>query len=166
CRSGLPRTDPSPLTNNLNKGNTTATTLFTFGHGTADAGQITSLLQGAGVTQLVDVRSAPGSRHNPAATRQAMSQYLPEAGINYRWEPRLGGWRRATGDSPDVQLRNASFRSYAGHMRSAEFVTAIDDVVVAAAEQQVTLMCAETVWWRCHRRLIADYLTLARSVEV
>ncbi len=118
---------------------------------------------------LVDVRSAPGSRHNPDSAREAMAHWLPEAGIGYQWEPRLGGWRRApkgSGESPDVGLRVESFRSYAGYMRTPEFAAAVDDLLVTAAAEQVAIMCAETVWWRCHRRMIADYLTLVRGVGV
>lgn len=95
-----------------------------------------------------------------------MQRWLPEAGIDYRWEPRLGGWRRVTGQSPDIGLRNESFRSYAGYMRSADFQFGIDELVVQADAQQVAVMCAETVWWRCHRKLIADHLTLVRGLEV
>lgn len=146
--------------------NATAPTVLTFGHGTADAAGMTSLLRDAGVRQLVDVRTAPGSRHNPDSAREAMAGWLPAAGIGYRWEPRLGGWRRVPGDSPDIGLRNASFRSYAGHMRTPEFRAAIDELLVTAAEQRVAVMCAETVWWRCHRKLIADHLTLVRGVQV
>lgn len=139
---------------------------MTFGHGTADAAEIATLLTGAGVQRLVDVRSAPGSRHNPDSARDAMAGWLPEAGIGYQWESRLGGWRRGKGESPDTGLRVESFRSYAGHMRTAEFRTAIDELLATAAVQQIAVMCAETVWWRCHRRMIADYLTLVRGVEV
>lgn len=141
-------------------------TVFTFGHGTADAAEITALLRGAGVQRLVDVRTAPGSRHNPETARDAMALWLPDAGIDYQWEPRLGGWRRVKGESPDVGLRNESFRSYAGYMRTPEFRGAVDELLATAAEQQIAVMCAETVWWRCHRKLIADYLTLARAVDV
>ncbi|WP_408066641.1 DUF488 domain-containing protein [[Mycobacterium] crassicus] len=127
---------------------------------------MTTLLTGAGVRGLVDVRTAPGSRHNPDSARDAMESWLPQAGIGYRWEPRLGGWRRGAQDSPDVGLRNESFRAYASHMRSAEFRAAIDELLTGAAADQTAVMCAETVWWRCHRKLIADYLTLVRAVEV
>ncbi|OMC11705.1 hypothetical protein A5735_14830 [Mycolicibacter heraklionensis] len=123
-----------------------------------------ALLSGAGVQGLVDVRSAPGSRRNPDTAREEMQRWLPEAGVGYRWEPRLGGWRRATGHSPDVGLRNVSFRSYAGYMRSADFQAGIDELL--AADHQVAVMCAESLWWRCHRKLIADYLTLVRGAEV
>ncbi|ORW97415.1 DUF488 domain-containing protein [Mycolicibacter terrae] len=127
---------------------------------------MTALLTGAGVGRLVDVRTAPGSRRNPDTAREAMQHWLPEAGVGYRWEPRLGGWRRVKGESPDVGLRNDSFRSYAGYMRSDDFRAGIDELLAEATEQQVAVMCAETVWWRCHRKLIADYLTLVREVPV
>lgn len=112
------------------------------------------------------MRTAPGSRRNPDTAREAMQRWLPDAGIGYRWEPRLGGWRRIDGDSPDVAMRNDSFRSYAGYMRSADFSDAVDELLADAAREQIAVMCAETVWWRCHRKLIADYLTLVRGVDV
>lgn len=140
--------------------------LLTFGHGTADAGQMTRLLRGAAVRRLVDVRTAPGSRRNPDATREALARWLPEAGIGYRWEKRLGGWRRPRPDSPDIALRNRSFGGYAGHMRSPEFRAAIDELLAEAARGRTAVMCAESVWWRCHRKMIADFLVLAREVDV
>ena len=90
------------------------------------------------MASLVDVRTAPGSRHNPETAREAMQHWLPEAGIGYRWEPRLGGWRRVKGESPDVGLRNDSFRSYAGYMRSEEFRAGIDQLL---AEADVIVPC-------------------------
>lgn len=140
--------------------------VLTFGHGTADAGEMTRLLHGAGVRRLVDVRTAPGSRHNPDAGRDAMARWLAEAGIEYRWEKRLGGWRKPPPDSPDTALRNRSFGGYAAHMRSAEFRAAIDDLLADAAEAPTAVMCSESVWWRCHRKMIADFLVLVRGVEV
>ncbi|HLR99732.1 MAG TPA: DUF488 domain-containing protein [Mycolicibacillus parakoreensis] len=140
--------------------------MVTFGHGTADAATITTLLHGASVAQLVDVRTAPGSRHNPDSRREAMAQWLPAAGIGYRWEPRLGGWRRGGDAGPDVGLRNKSFRSYAGYMRGEQFRAAIAELLAGARRERAAIMCAETVWWRCHRKLIADYLTLVCGIEV
>jgi uncharacterized protein (DUF488 family) len=140
--------------------------VLTFGHGTADAERIIDLLRGAGVTRLVDVRTAPGSRHNPHVARSAMEQWLPDAGIGYRWDKRLGGWRKARPDSPDAALEHRAFRGYAEHMRTAEFGAGIDDLVADAAGDRTAVMCAESVWWRCHRKLIADFLVLARDVQV
>jgi uncharacterized protein (DUF488 family) len=145
---------------------TSPTTVLTFGHGTADAAVMTDLLRGAGVAQLVDVRTAPGSRHNPDATRAVLAERLPAAGIGYRWDKRLGGWRRPLPDSPDTALRARAFSGYAGHMRTPEFRTAIDELVAGAAGQATAVMCAETVWWRCHRKLIADFLVLVRHIDV
>ncbi|MPY79440.1 MAG: DUF488 family protein [Actinophytocola sp.] len=140
--------------------------LLTVGHGTADATELTRLLRDAGVRRLVDVRTAPGSRHNPDANRDAMAHWLPDAGIAYRWDKRLGGWRSRPNDSPDTALRNASFGGYATHMRTTEFLAAIDDLLTDADKDLTTVMCAESVWWRCHRKLIADFLLLARGIDV
>jgi uncharacterized protein (DUF488 family) len=140
--------------------------LLSFGHGTADAMEMTRLLQGAGVRRLVDVRTAPGSRHNPDANRDAMAQWLPQAGIAYRWDKRLGGWRKARPDTPDTALRNRAFGGYAAHMRSSEFLSAIDELLTEASGERTAVMCAESVWWRCHRKMIADFLVLARQVQV
>jgi hypothetical protein len=105
-------------------------TLLTFGHGVAGQEQLTDLLRGAAVRAVVDVRTAPGSRHNPDAGRAALGEWLPAAGIDYRWERRLGGFRKAAPNSPDVFWENASFRGYAGHTRDPGFLTAM--AVVAA----------------------------------
>ncbi|MER7083375.1 Protein of unknown function, DUF488 [Saccharopolyspora kobensis] len=140
--------------------------MLTFGHGTADAATMTGLLRGAGVRELVDVRTAPGSRRNPDAARAAMSHWVPEEGIGYRWESRLGGWRRAHPDGPDTALRNRSFAGYAEHMRTADFRAAVDDLLTDSATELNAVMCAESLWWRCHRKMIADYLTLVRGVPV
>ncbi|MFD7656281.1 DUF488 family protein [Actinosynnema sp. NPDC059797] len=138
--------------------------LVTFGHGTADRGALVELLRGAGVTAVVDVRTAPGSRRDPDLARQRLAEWLPEGGIAYRWEQRLGGFRKPPPDSPDVVWRNTSFRGYAAHTRSAEFVDAMDVLLRQVGEERAAVMCSESVWWRCHRRLIADFAVLARGV--
>jgi uncharacterized protein (DUF488 family) len=140
--------------------------LITFGHGTASAERIAELLLSAEVSALVDVRTAPGSRRNPHVAREALERWLPGHGISYRWEKRLGGFRRPAPDSPDVAWREEAFRGYAGHMRRPEFLAAIDDVLAQADTQRLAVMCSESVWWRCHRRLIADFAELARGVPV
>lgn len=140
--------------------------VLTFGHGTASVDQIVDLLRGADVERLVDIRTAPGSRRNPHVARAALAQWLPEHGIAYRWEPRLGGWRKAPPDAPDVALRQRAFAGYAAHMRTPEFVAAIDELLGEASQDRTAIMCAESVWWRCHRRMVADYLVLVRGVEV
>ncbi len=140
--------------------------LITFGHSTADRGALAALLRQAGVTAVVDVRTAPGSRRDPDLARQRLAEWLPGEGIAYRWEQRLGGFRKAPPDSPDTVWHNASFRGYAAHTRSPDFVTAMDVLVDQVSEERAAVMCSEAVWWRCHRRLIADFAVLARGVPV
>ncbi|WP_338894754.1 DUF488 domain-containing protein [Streptomyces sp. TG1A-60] len=140
--------------------------LITFGHSTADRGTLTELLRGAGVVAVVDVRTAPGSRRDPNLSRQRLARWMPEEGIAYRWEPRLGGFRKPAPDSPDTVWRNTSFRGYAAHTRSSEFVTAMDALMRQAGQERTAVMCSEAVWWRCHRRLIADFAVLARGMLV
>ncbi|GAA2499766.1 DUF488 domain-containing protein [Streptomyces gobitricini] len=140
--------------------------LITFGHSTVGRPLLAALLRRAGVEAVVDVRTAPGSRRDPDLSRQRLAQWLPEEGIAYRWEQHLGGFRRPSPDSPDTVWRNTSFRGYAGHTRTPQFVTAMDRVLRQAAQERTAVMCSEAVWWRCHRRLIADFAVLARGVPV
>ncbi len=141
-------------------------TLLTFGHGTASQDDITALLRGRGVESLVDVRTAPGSRRNPHVGRDELQEWLPAAGIAYRWEKDLGGFRKPAPDSPDIGWTNPSFRGYAGYARTPQFVAAIDQVLAEAGRQRTVVMCSESVWWRCHRRIIADFAVLARGTVV
>jgi uncharacterized protein (DUF488 family) len=140
--------------------------LLTYGHGTESAERTVATLTGAGVSSLVDIRTAPGSRRNPQFARAAMEEWLPEAGIAYRWEKRLGGFRRPSAGNPDVAWREDMFRGYAEHMRSADFGAAIEAVLAEAGSRLLTVMCSETLWWRCHRRLVADFVSVARGTEV
>lgn len=104
-------------------------TLVTVGHGTLAADEFGRLLRDAGVERVVDVRSHPGSRRHPHFGRDTMAEWLPEAGLSYRWEPRMGGRRRPRPDSGNVALRHESFRGYADHMASPEFRDALDGVL-------------------------------------
>jgi len=145
--------------------------LLTYGHGTESSERTVEILRAASVSSLVDIRTAPGSRRHPQFTRAAMEEWLPAAGIAYRWEKRLGGFRRPGPDNPDVVWREDMFRGYAEHMRSPDFLTAIDAVLAeaGAAEsgtRQSVVMCSESLWWRCHRRLLADFAVVARGTEV
>lgn len=146
-----------------------APTLLTFGHGTAGTSLITDLLQGAGVQGLVDIRRFPGSRRHPHVARDELARWLPAVGVDYRWEPRLGGRRRDPGpddDAPDTWWRVAAFRAYAGHTRTAEFRAGMVDLLQQAEQQRTVVLCSETVWWRCHRRLVADVAVLLHGVDV
>ena len=140
--------------------------LVTAGHGTLAADAFLALLAGASVAELVDVRTYPGSRRVPHFGRERMGGWVPAGGTRYRWEPALGGRRRSTGPSPNVALRNASFRAYADHMATAGFRDALTAVVGSAEAGAVAVMCSESVWWRCHRRLIADAAALLHGADV
>ncbi len=114
----------------------------------------------------MDIRIGPGSRRHPHVARDALAEWLPAYGVSYRWEQRLGGFRRVPAGSPDVALRNPSFRGYAAWMRTPEFVAAVDGLLATVTAARTAVMCSESVWWRCHRRLVADFLALARGVPV
>jgi len=140
--------------------------LVTFGHGTASAERITQLLRAAEVAGLIDIRTAPGSRRHPHVARAELERWLPEAGFSYRWDKRLGGFRRPGPDSPDVAWREDMFRGYAAHMRTAGFLDAAGEVIAEARTRRVAVMCSESLWWRCHRRLVADFVSVARGMPV
>jgi len=140
--------------------------LHTFGHGTLDAESFAALLLDAGVELVADVRAFPGSRRHPHVGRDALAEWLPERGISYRWLPALGGRRRPVPDSDHVALRNTSFRAYADHMETEEFARGVAELLALTADARTTVLCSESVWWRCHRRLLADHLALVRGVDV
>jgi uncharacterized protein (DUF488 family) len=134
--------------------------VLTVGHGTLSGEELSDLLHCAAVAVLVDVRSMPRSRHNPQFERDVLTASLPAAGIAYRWERELGGFRRPSPSSPNVALRHPAFRGYADWMAGERFRAAIQTTVAEARRERLALMCSESVWWRCHRRLIADYVAL------
>lgn len=140
--------------------------LLTVGHGTLPASHLVGLLRDAGVSLLVDVRAYPASRRNPQFNRDALSATLHAAGVAYRHEPRLGGRRRGSETSPHVAIRNAGFRAYADHMQSEQFRAGLAELLSAAAEHTTAIMCAERLWWRCHRRLVADAAVLLHRADV
>jgi uncharacterized protein (DUF488 family) len=142
------------------------TTVHTLGHGTLAAAAFVSLVAGERIGRVVDVRSFPGSRHNPQFGRDEMERWLPEAGVDYTWLRELGGRRRSAGASTNVALRNDAFRAYADYMQTTVFPAAVDQLLALAEQERTAVMCSESVWWRCHRRLIADYLVLTRDVDV
>ena len=142
--------------------------LLTVGHGPLDADALLALLQGAGVGALVDVRRFPASRRNPTVAREHLAEALPAADVEYRWDERLGGRRRLTADDPgeDSWWTVDAFRAYATHTRTPESVEAMDELLAQAAHTRTAVMCSESVWWRCHRRLIADVAEVGRGREV
>ena len=144
--------------------------LLTVGHGTLDRHGLAGLLTGAGTDLLVDIRRFPNSRHNPDVSGDALAEWLPQAGIDHRWDERLGGRRRLTQDDDreaDSWWRVEAFRAYAAHTRTPEFLAALDDLAADVAARTTTvIMCSESVWWRCHRRLVADAAALLRGLDV
>lgn len=137
--------------------------VLTIGHGTRSREELVETLLAAGAETLVDVRRYPGSRRNPQFNREELAAALADTGIRYRHAVELGGRRSGEqGEERFACIRVAAFRSYAARMGQAEWLAALDD---ALAEPAPCVMCAETPWQRCHRRLIADLLT-ARGHEV
>jgi uncharacterized protein (DUF488 family) len=142
--------------------------LLTVGHGPEDRTRLGARLTGAEVGLVVDVRRFPGSRSNPDVRRDALADWLPAAGVAYRWDGRLGGRRRLPPDQPvaDGWWTVAQFAAYAAHTRTPEFAAALDEVLAEATAATVAVMCSESVWWRCHRRIVADVAVLGRGVPV
>jgi uncharacterized protein (DUF488 family) len=133
-------------------------TVWTVGHSTRSAEEFAEILLAQGIQVLVDVRSFPGSRRYPQFNRAALAESLKQVGIEYRHEPRLGGRRTPHADSHNTAWKNASFRAYADHMESEEFRKGVKELLELAAKARTAVMCAESLWWRCHRSLISDYL--------
>jgi uncharacterized protein (DUF488 family) len=140
-------------------------TIHTIGHSTRSADEFIDLLTAAGIRQLVDVRQFPGSRKFPHFSASQLETDLAAAGVGYRHVRDLGGRRRAMADSPNAYWRNASFRAFADHMASEEFLQALHELIAGAKLQPTAIMCAEAVPWRCHRFLISDAL-VARGNKV
>jgi uncharacterized protein (DUF488 family) len=140
--------------------------IHTVGHGTLPADDFAQLVVGAGLEHVVDIRSYPGSRHNPQFAREAMEAWLPERGLAYTWRRALGGRRRTRPDSRNVALRNDAFRGYADHMETDEFHVGVEELLDDGPVDRTVVMCSESVWWRCHRRLLADHLVLVRELDV
>jgi uncharacterized protein (DUF488 family) len=137
-----------------------ATTIYTVGHSTRSAEELLALLREAGVERLADVRAFPSSRRHPQFNRDALAASVGEVGIDYRHLPGLGGRRTPIPGSPNGGWREDAFQGYADHMRSPEFKDSFAVLEAMARESPTAIMCAEAVWWRCHRRLIADALVV------
>jgi len=151
ARKKMSHAEPSPF-------------VMTIGHSTHTLEEFIGLLQAHGATCVVDVRTVPGSRHNPQFNKDSLPGSLKKAGLGYIHLPGLGGLRHAKSDSPNMGWHNASFRGYADYMQTPEFAQSLEELVRLAGQEQIVLMCAEAVPWRCHRSLIADAL-LARGIR-
>jgi len=139
--------------------------VYTIGHSTRGADELSALLREHEIKLLADIRRYPGSKRYPHFASEAMAQWLPEHGIGYIHMPELGGRRKPLPDSRNTAWRNEQFRAYADYMATDEFRAAIDKLLALAERQRVTIMCAEAVPWRCHRNLVADDLT-RRGIDV
>jgi len=140
--------------------------IWTIGHSTRSIDVFISLLEENGIKLLTDVRSLPGSKRYPQFNKEALSESLSARGIRYEHFPELGGRRKSNPNSRNTAWRNASFRGYADYMETEQFQHGILRLLALAREAgPAAIMCAEAVWWRCHRSLISDYLK-ACDIEV
>ena len=144
-----------------------ATCVYTIGHSTHPIDEFVGMLRANGIERLIDVRTIPGSRHNPQFGESELAKSMPDAGIDYQRITELGGLRHTPAAQKTINgaWRNKSFRNYADYMQTSEFAAAIDVLIGLAKTQTVVIMCAEAVPWRCHRSLIGDAL-LARGLQV
>jgi uncharacterized protein (DUF488 family) len=142
--------------------------LTSVGHGALDKTALVELLRGAGIDALVDIRRFPNSRHNPDVETSAIAGWAADAGLAYRWEPRLGGRRTlpAGAQPEDTWWRVRQFAAYAAYTRTTQFCEALTELVEQSQQQHTAMMCSEAVWWRCHRRLVADVAMLKHSLPV
>ena len=140
--------------------------IWTIGHSTREIDEFISLLKENQINLLVDVRAWPGSKRYPQFNKEALEESLSAHAIHYEHFPELGGKRKSTPNSRNTAWRNASFRGYADYMETEQFQRGIERLLDVDSESGATaIMCAEAVWWHCHRSLIADYLK-ARGLEV
>lgn len=140
-------------------------TIWTIGHSTRTLEEFLALLDEYSIEAIADVRRFPGSRRYPHFASEAMATSLPAHGIAYQWMPKLGGRRKVQKDSPNTAWRNASFQGYADYTATAEFAEGFDQLLELAATKRTAMMCAEVVWWRCHRSIVSDVLKL-RGIKV
>jgi uncharacterized protein (DUF488 family) len=132
--------------------------IWTIGHSTLPIGEFVQALKAFAIQTLVDVRSFPGSRRYPQFNKDRLLASLADAGIEYVHSPELGGRRHAKPDSLNIAWRNETFRGYADYMETEDFRKSIERLLEISRAHRTAIMCAEAVWWRCHRGLISDYL--------
>ncbi|NLB82603.1 MAG: DUF488 domain-containing protein [Clostridiaceae bacterium] len=133
--------------------------IYTIGHSTHSIDEFIAMLQSFGIKQLVDIRSLPGSTKFPQFNKENLEILLPEAEIRYIYMKELGGRRKVRPDSKNTRWKNISFRGYADYMETEAFTEAIGKLEKIALQAPTVYMCAEAVWWRCHRSMVSDFLT-------
>ena len=143
-------------------------TIYTIGHSTRSLAALIELLRGNAIEVLADIRSFPTSARYPHFNQEVLAKELPAAGIAYAWLGKtLGGYRKKSDpNSPHTALRSPGFRNYADHTATKEFSEGIEELMKLAQTRRVALMCAERLWWRCHRSLVSDHLSACRGLEV
>ena len=135
-------------------------TIYTVGHSTRSLDELVAALRAHGIAKLVDIRSFPMSRRMPHFNREYLEAELPKRDIAYAWLKELGGRRKKMlQDSPNTALRNDAFRNYADYMMTEEFASGIAKLLEIASTGKTAIMCAERVYFQCHRMLVSDYLT-------
>jgi uncharacterized protein (DUF488 family) len=132
--------------------------IYTIGHSTRRIEQLLEVLAAHEIEAVLDVRRFPGSRRLPQFESAALAASLAARDIGYLWIPELGGRRKPSADSPNIGWRHPAFRAYADHVATEEFATGLFDLLMIARAVRSAIMCAEVLWWRCHRRIIADVL--------
>ena len=133
-------------------------TIWTIGHSTRSHPELLAALAPYEIELVADVRRYPGSRRLPQFAEAALREELESHGLSYQWIPALGGRRRAAPDTPNIGWRHPAFRGYADHVQSEEFAEGLFELLMIANGLRTVIMCAEVLWWRCHRRIIADVL--------
>lgn len=139
---------------------TTEQAVFTVGHSTRTFDEFVGVLEAHAIELIVDVRRLPGSRRLPQFDSATLAHALGERGIDYLWIPQLGGRRRPVPESPNTGWRHPAFRAYADHIATEEFAEGLFELLMVGRGRRTAVMCAEVLWWRCHRRLIADVLVV------
>ncbi len=139
--------------------------MWTIGHSTRSIDQLIAVLAAYEIDLVADVRRFPGSRRLPQFSAESLERSLAGAGIDYRWIPALGGRRRADSTTHNSAWRHAAFRAYADHLMTEEFSDGLNELLMLSEGLNTAVMCAEILWWRCHRRIISDVLaSLGESV--
>ena len=139
--------------------------IWTVGHSIRSSHSFIELLEQYGIQAIADVRRFPGSRRLPQYLSETLQASLAEHGIGYEWIEALGGRRKAPPGASASAWRNASFRGYAEHLRSEEFAIGLQQLLTLATQRRTAMMCAEVLWWRCHRSMVADVLKF-KGIEV
>ena len=141
-------------------------TIWTIGHSTHSSSEFLQLLELHGIELVADVRRFPGSRRLPHFASDVLERELTQIGVSYQWIPALGGRRRLAAKTAGSAWRHPAFQAYADHVTSEEFAEGLNELCMLASGLRTVVMCAELLWWRCHRRLIADVLTVLGSQVV